>query len=167
MKIGHKIRLGTPSDAVGINEIGNHYIEHSVANFKLDPLSLDQREEWMSQFSNNGRLQILVSETKGQISGYACTGNFNDRSAYNTSVTTTVYIHPDYHGTGLGTQLYICLFERLSKEDLHRAYAGITQPNEASMALHRKFGFQQAGVYKEVGRKFGKYRDVIWLEKKL
>lgn len=163
----HDVRQGLPSDAEQINIIGNHYIEHSSANFKIEPLSLEERSKWMSQSSNTGRLQIIVSEIEGQITGYACTGNFNDRCAYNTSVTTTVYIHPEHTRNGLGTLLYTNLFNRLSKEDLHRAYAGITQPNEASMALHRKFGFYNAGEYKEVGRKFGKYSDVIWMEKKL
>jgi phosphinothricin acetyltransferase len=65
----------------------------------------------------------------------------------------------------MGTELYSALFAALTEEDLHRAYAGITLPNPTSMALHRKFGFRSIGVYREVGRKFGKYWDVEWFEK--
>ena len=68
---------------------------------------------------------------------------------------------------GIGTQLYSALFNALAEEDVHRAYAGITLPNEASVAVHKKFGFQSVGIYHEVGRKFDKYWDVEWFEKAL
>jgi phosphinothricin acetyltransferase len=84
-----------------------------------------------------------------------------------TSVETSIYLAPEATGRGMGTDLYAALFAALAEEDLHRAYAGVTLPNTASVALHRKFGFRSIGVYREVGRKFGKYWDVEWFEKPL
>ena len=63
-------------------------------------------------------------------------------------------------GQGLGRRLYAALFDALKDEDVHRAFGGITLPNDASVALHRAFGFEPVGIYREVGRKFGRYRDV-------
>ena len=70
-------------------------------------------------------------------------------------------------GRGLGVRLYAALFDRLADEDVHRAVAGITLPNPASIALHRRFGFRDVGVFSENGRKLGRYWDVAWLERDL
>jgi phosphinothricin acetyltransferase len=82
-------------------------------------------------------------------------------------VEVTVYCAPDAGGRGIGTLLYKSLFEALADEDLHRAYAGVTQPNEASVRHHTRFGFTHVGTYREVGRKFDAYWDVAWYEKPL
>ena len=79
----------------------------------------------------------------------------------------TVYCAPDAAGRGIGTLLYETLFKALECEDLHRAYAGIAQPNEASVRLHARLGFRHIGTYEEVGRKFGRYWDVAWYEREL
>jgi phosphinothricin acetyltransferase len=82
-------------------------------------------------------------------------------------VETSIYLAPGATGRGLGTRLYSALFAALEGEDIHRAYAGVTLPNDASLRIHERFGFRQVGVYEEVGRKFGTYYDVAWLEKRL
>ena len=73
---------------------------------------------------------------------------------------TSVYLHKEFNGKGIGTALYKDLFNRLKKMDIHCVMAGIGQPNEASVALHEKFGFKQAAMYKEIGKKFGRWIDV-------
>ncbi|MFM9755288.1 N-acetyltransferase family protein, partial [Streptomyces turgidiscabies] len=85
-----------------------------------------------------------------EILGYATSSPFRAKQAYATSVEVTVYLRPDAGGRGVGTLLYEALFEALSGEDLHRAYAGIAQPNEASVRLHERFGFRHVGTYREV-----------------
>jgi phosphinothricin acetyltransferase len=82
-------------------------------------------------------------------------------------VETSIYLAPAAMGRGVGTLLYERLFEALEAEDVHRAYAGVTLPNAASIRIHERFGFEQVGVYREVGRKFGVYHDVAWFEKRL
>jgi RimJ/RimL family protein N-acetyltransferase len=79
----------------------------------------------------------------------------------------TVYLAPDTIGAGIGTVLYEALFVVLADEDVHRACAGITMPNDASVRLHEKFGFRRVGVFTEQGRKFGRYWDVAWYERKM
>ncbi|GAB3173544.1 GNAT family N-acetyltransferase [Streptomyces incanus] len=102
-----------------------------------------------------------------QIPGYATSSPFRAKPAYATSVETTVHVAPDAKGRGIGALLYTALFEALAAEDLHRAYAGIARPNEASTRLHRLFGFRHTDTYREVGRKFGRHWDVAWHEKEL
>ena len=80
-------------------------------------------------------------------------------------VETSVYCDPSATGGGLGTALYATLFSVLAGEDLHRAYAGVALPNDASESLHRRFGFREIGTYTEVGRKFGQWWDVRWYER--
>ncbi|MFH8555879.1 GNAT family N-acetyltransferase [Streptomyces celluloflavus] len=99
--------------------------------------------------------------------GYATSGPLRPKAAYATSVEVSVYCAPHAVGRGIGTLLYQALFGALADEDVHRAYAGITQPNEASARLHARFGFRHLGTYGEVGHKFGRYWDVAWYEKRL
>ena len=101
------------------------------------------------------------------ILGYATSSPFRPKAAYATSVETSIYLAPDAGGRGIGTLLYKQLFDALATQDVHRAYAGITLPNEASVRIHERFGFRRIGVYEEVGRKFGRYYDVAWFEKRL
>jgi phosphinothricin acetyltransferase len=79
----------------------------------------------------------------------------------------TVYVAADATGKGIGTALYRDLFPRLAKQDVHRALAGITLPNPASLALHARFGFRQVAHFTENGRKLGRYWDVVWWEKEM
>lgn len=162
-----EIRPANISDAPGINEIGNHYITHSPANFKLEELSLDQRESWMKDFSETGRHRLLVGVEGKSVLGYTCSTSFHERCAYQTSIATTIYLHPEARKKGLGTQLYRELFDQLQGEDLNRAFAGITLPNNGSVAIHKKFGFTEVGVFTQAGHKYGKYWDVLWMEKAL
>ncbi|MFQ5843947.1 MAG: GNAT family N-acetyltransferase, partial [Planctomycetota bacterium] len=101
------------------------------------------------------------------VVGYACSTPFRPKPAYRTSVETTVYVAPAATGRGVGGRLYQALFDALAGEELHRAYAGIVPPNPASVALHRRFGFHEVGVAREVGHKLGRYWDVAWFEKGL
>ena len=87
--------------------------------------------------------------------------------AYNTTVEVAIYCAGEATGRGLGTMLYKALFEALAEEDVRMAMAGITLPNPASVALHEHFGFTLVGVMHEVGRKFDRYWDVAWYEKRL
>ena len=80
---------------------------------------------------------------------------------------TTVYLAPDATGQGLGRRLYGALFDSLAGADVHLAVGGITLPNEASLALHRAFGFEPVGIFRQVGYKFGRYWDVQWFQRRL
>ena len=99
--------------------------------------------------------------------GYADSHQYRAKRAYDTTVEVTVYCAPDATGRGLGTRLYTALFEAIQGEGVRMALAAITLPNEASIALHERFGFSLSGVQHDVGRKLGRYWDVAWYEKRL
>ena len=128
---------------------------------------MDQRLEWFTHYATTGRHRLFVAEDTGALVGYAISSRFMERRAYETSVSTSVYCALGQTGKGVGSALYRALFDAISDEDLHRAYAGITQPNKASVALHASFGFEQVAWFSEQGRKFDRYWDVAWFEKEL
>ena len=88
-------------------------------------------------------------------------------AAYRWSVETSIYVHPNHHRTGVGTALYAALLEALRLLGYHRAYAGVTEPNPASIGLHEAVGFEAFGTFAEVGYKLGAWRDVTWLAYRL
>jgi phosphinothricin acetyltransferase len=92
---------------------------------------------------------------------------FRPRAAYRPSVETTIYLDPQASGRGIGSMLYQQLFVDLQSEDVHRAFAGVAMPNPASVALHRRFGFTDIGTFGEVGRKQGRWWDVLWMQRSL
>ena len=161
------IRRGRESDLGPLTAIYNHYVEKTAITFDLEPFTVESRRPWFAPFAERGRHQLFVAEEAGRPIGWACTHRFRDKRAYETTVETSIYLAPDATGRGLGAALYERLFAALAGEDVHRAVAGITLPNEASVALHRRFGFTDVGVYREVGRKHGRYWDVLWLERAL
>lgn len=159
------IRPGTHGDLEQLNELYNHYVRTSPVTFDLEEISMDARREWFEGFG--GRYQLFVAVEEERVLGYAHSKQFRPKQAYETSVETTVYIAHDSVGLGLGRALYRVLFDALTTEDIHRAYAGITVPNAASFALHESFGFRQVAYFTEQGRKFERYWDVAWFEKEL
>jgi phosphinothricin acetyltransferase len=127
---------------------------------------MDERVEWASHYADSGRYRLLVVGDD-DVLGFATSSPYKDRAAYETSVELSVYLDPDATGRGLGAQLYGTLIPLIEHEDLHRAYGGIALPNPASVALHERLGFREVARYTEQGRKFGRYWDVVWLERPL
>ncbi|WP_329178297.1 GNAT family N-acetyltransferase [Streptomyces sp. NBC_01477] len=164
-----QVRAGAEKDLAALTDIYNHYIRETPITFDVTPFTPEERRPWLLSHPEDGPHRLLVARSAGdgRILGYATSSPFRPKAAYATSVETSVYLAPDAGGRGIGTRLYTALFEALADQDVHRAYAGVTLPNEASIRIHRRFGFQQIGVYEEVGRKFGTYHDVAWLEKRL
>ncbi|WP_371629514.1 GNAT family N-acetyltransferase [Streptomyces sp. NBC_00341] len=179
-----QVRPGVEGDLEALTDIYNHYVRETALTFDTAPFTPGQRLPWLRSYPVDGPHRLLVAQdvrnvdapgaggpdTGGpapRILGYATSSAFRPKAAYSTSVEVSVYCAPGAAGRGIGTLLYTALFEALAGEDLHRAYAGITQPNEASVRLHDRFGFRHLGTYAEVGRKFGRYWDVAWYEKRL
>lgn len=160
------IRQGTRDDLPAIVDIYNHYVAETHITFDVEPTSVAARSEWFDDFANHPNFQLFVATNANGVVGYAHSRSFRPKPAYSTSVETTVYLAPDAGGAGVGTRLYGALFEALATCDIHRAYGGIALPNEASKALHLKFGFEALCIMGEVGRKFDRYYDVQWFEKK-
>jgi phosphinothricin acetyltransferase len=152
-------------DLEGINDIYNHYVLSTAITFDVEPTSMAWRREWFSRFDARGRHRLLVARDGDGVLGYASSGPYRQRAAYETSVETSVYLAPDATGRGLGSALYEALLRELEVEDVHRAFAGIAMPNPASVRLHERFGFRRSGYFTEQGRKFDRYWDVAWFER--
>ena len=161
------IRRARLEDVPALLEIYNYYVLNTSVTFDVEPRSLAQRLAWFGDFSTEGRYQCFVAERDGGAIGWASSGKFKEKTAYGTSVETSVYLAPGESGKGLGHELYRTLLEALRGADLHRAYGGVALPNEASIRLHEAVGFHHVGTYREVGRKFGRFWDVAWYERSL
>ncbi len=167
------LRPGGPADLAALTDLYNHYVVETPFTFDTRPFATEERRAWLEQFSESGPHRLIVAERPagvgqaGQLLGFVSSHAFRVKAAYDTSIETTIYLDPTAVGRGVGTRLYAALFEALRGEDLHRAYAGIAQPNPASTALHEKLGFTQVALYHEVGRKFDRYWDVAWFERHL
>ncbi|MEU6089086.1 N-acetyltransferase family protein [Streptomyces sp. NPDC047085] len=164
-----QVRPGVEADLTALTALYNHYVRETPITFDLEAFTPEERRPWLLSHPEDGphRLMVATDADSQQILGYATSSPHRPKAAYATSVETSVYVLPDAGRRGIGSLLYDALFKALADEDVHRAYAGITQPNEASTRLHERFGFQYVGTYSEVGRKFGRYWDVAWYEKEL
>jgi phosphinothricin acetyltransferase len=162
------IRAATLDDLPSLTDIYNHYIRNSAITFDLNPFTPADRRAWFDDHGAPGPHRLLVAvDADGTCLGYASTSRWRPKPAYLTTVEASVYCHPDARGKGCGTALYRALFAALEGEDVHMIVAGVGLPNPASVALHRRFGFQSVGVFHGVGRKFGQFWDVEWFERPL
>lgn len=164
-----QVRPGVEADLTALTDIYNHYVRETAITFDTVPFTPRERRPWLLSHPEDGphRLKVAVRAESQEILGYATSSAFRPKPAYSTSVEVSAYLAPHARGRGIGTALYRALFDSLADEDVHRAYAGVAQPNEASARLHERFGFRHVGTYREVGRKFDRYWDVAWYERDL
>lgn len=158
-----QVRAGEVADLGQLTHIYNHYVVNSHATFDLTAFSVPARQRWFDQYATTGPHRLLVAASATDVLGYVTSSRFREKAAYATSVETTVYTRPEVAAQGIGSMLYVALFALLAGEEVHRALAGIVLPNDASLALHAKFGFSMVGTFREVGRKFDSWWDVCWL----
>lgn len=161
---GWKIRAARREDLAALVALYNRYVITSHCTFDVESFTEQSREPWWSIFDGE-RYQCLVAVDNDRLVGYACSTPFKSKAAYATSVEVSVYIAADAGGKGFGRRLYEALFEQLAAVDVHRAYAGIALPNAPSLALHEAFDFVEVARFTQVGRKFDRYWDVVWLER--
>ncbi|HCH31321.1 MAG TPA: GNAT family N-acetyltransferase [Oceanospirillaceae bacterium] len=160
------IRPAIEADLASINDIYNHYVQHTHITFDIEPWSAQKRLAWFSQF-NGKSYQLWVAEVDGQVRAFVYTGQFRAKAAYDKSAEVTIYAHHQLQTKGIGTALYDQLLLNLAETGLHRLYAVIALPNDVSIGLHKKLGFEQVGLLNEVGTKLGKKISVAMLEKRL
>ena len=159
------IRAATRADLPRLVEIYNYYIHNTPITFDLEPYTIETRTPWFDEHSDTGSHRMLVAVENDIVIGYATSSRFRSKAAYNPTVESSIYCAHDATGRGIGSMLYGALFDILASEDVNRIVAGVTIPNDASIALHKRFGFYEVGTFTEQGRKFGRYWDVTWLER--
>ena len=158
------IRTARLTDAEAIRGIYNRSIL-TVATFDLEPRSLDEQQQWLARRS--GAHIVLVADDVGTLVGFASLSPYRDRPAYRTTVENSVYVDESYQGKGIGKQLMTELVDTARDHGFHSMIARIVSSNAASIALHRAVGFEIAGVEKEVGRKLGRWLDVVVMQRML
>jgi phosphinothricin acetyltransferase len=150
------LRTATNDDAAAINTIYNQLIEATHVSFDTEPWSDEERRRWIDDHPG-GRHRVLVAEAEGRVVGFAASGPYRSKVAYETSVESTVCLLPAEIGRGVGRRLMTRLLDDLAAAGAHRAYAIVALPNDPSVAFHLEMGFRSLGIQHEVGRKFGRY----------
>lgn len=152
-------------DLPDLLRILNHYVLNDHCTFDTEPWSCADKQAWFDGFDTTGPWRLLVARRQGRLLGYAHSGQWRSKRAYDVTVETTVYLAPDATGRGLGALLLGGLLSTLRGTRARRAVAGIAQPNEASNRLHHSLGYRTVGTFHRVGRKFGRDWDVTWFER--
>ena len=165
MNVAPRIRDATEMDASALLAIYRPYVEASVVSFETQAPTVAEFAARISTALSGWTW--LVAEHEGRCIGYAYASMHRERAAYRWSAEVSAYVHPEHHRRGIARALYAELIRELQRMGYCHAFAGITLPNEASVAFHRSAGFEPIGVFRSVGRKFGRWHDVAWLQRKL
>lgn len=154
------IRVVQEQDANSICNIYNEYIKNTVITFEEEVIAAADIIKRITQVTADDLPWFVAEDELGNVIGYAYAAKWRDRFSYRFSVEVTVYLSSVQLSKGLGTKLYQVLFDELRRKNIHSAIGGITLPNEASVALHEKFGMVKVAHFKEVGLKFDRWLDV-------
>jgi phosphinothricin acetyltransferase len=159
------VRLAKVSDAEAMAEIYNHEVTTGTATFDLVPRDVEDQRRWITERS--GAYPAVVAERDGVVVGFGSLSRYRDRPAYATTVEDSVYVHDGHRGGGVGRALLDDLVTRAQDHGFHTIVARIAEGQEASVALHRACGFELVGVEREIGRKFGRWLDVVVMQRML
>ena len=155
------MRSASATDADAIARIYNYYIENTVITFEEEPVSPEAMVARVAEVQGLS-LPWLVAEIDKKVIGYAYANKWKVRSAYRHSVETTIYLEHGHEGRGVGKTLYAALLPPLRARGIHAVIGGAAMPNEASVALHEKLGFDHVATFREVGFKHGRWVDVAY-----
>lgn len=157
------VRPATIDDAEAIRAIYNPEVLESTVTFDLVPRTLEDQRAWMEQRSG-AHLVVVAEDDDGTILGFASLSPYRDRPAYATTVEDSVYVDRGHQGRGVGAALLTDLIDRAKLHGFHSVMARIVGGHEASIGLHRSLGFETVGIEREVGRKFGRWLDVVLMQ---
>ena len=157
-----RARLATIDDAEATRAIYNLEVTESTVTFDLVPRTLDEQRAWLS--ARSGAHAVLVAEDGDEVVGFASLSPYRDRPAYSTTVEDSVYVRRDQQGKGVGKLLLGDLIALATSHGFHAMMARIVGGHDASIALHRSLGFEIVGTEREVGRKFGRWLDVLVMQ---
>jgi phosphinothricin acetyltransferase len=159
------IRFAEPQDAAAIQAIYAPNVESTAISFELVPPTVEDMAERIARIAP--QFPWLVCEIDGQVAGYVYACSHRERAAYRWAVDVTVYVDTAHRRRGVGRALYTSLLELLRQQGYSKAYAGITLPNPGSVGVHEVMGFEPVAVYRGVGYKLGRWRDVGWWQLEL
>jgi phosphinothricin acetyltransferase len=158
-----KIRKAEEKDLSEIMEIYNKEIREGTATFDTVEKTTNDMKKWFRDHGSKN--PIVVAEDNSNIVGWAALSKYSNRCAYSITAELSLYIKEDCQGQGIGSKLMESILNEGEKAGLHTAIARISEGNENSIYVHKKFGFEHVGIYKEVGEKFGRLIDVYLMQK--
>lgn len=158
------IRLATDSDVQSINEIYNWYVPRSTCTYQEELEPIESRRAWFVAHQREPRQPVTVTTINGEVIGWGSLSGYRARSAYRFTCENSVYVRHDLHGRGVGSTILRDLIERAKRLDYHTIIAGIDGEQTASVALHASHGFGECGRQKQVGFKFGRWLDVVFMQ---
>jgi phosphinothricin acetyltransferase len=158
-----QVRTANDTDLPAILEIYNDAIMNTTAVYDYEPHTLEMRKQWFRIKEAQG-YPVFVAEDNGRVVGFSSIGPWRVWAAYKYSVENSIYVAADQRGKGIGKKLLEPLIEAAKQLDLHAIIAGIDATNEVSIKLHRGFGFTEAGQFKQVGFKFGRWLDLTFMQ---
>ena len=161
------VRPVADGDAEDIRAIYNPEVLGSTVTFDLVPRTLDEQLAWQHERSGAHAVLVAVDDATGELLGYASLSAYKARAAYATTVEDSVYIRRDQQGRGVGKLLLAELLAVATAHGFHAVMARIVGGHDASIALHARLGFEIVGTEREVGRKFGRWLDVVVMQKLL
>src|SRR5438309_1361820 len=160
-----EVRIAVPKDAPAIIDIYAPYVLGTAISFESEIPSVQEMEKRINNCLQ--KFPWIVCEVDGRLAGYVYASPHREREAYQWTCECSVYIHPNFKGKGLGTQLYKALFKMLTVQGMRNLYAGITLPNEASVKIHERLGFEFFALYDHVGYKLNSWHKVGWWKLRL
>jgi L-amino acid N-acyltransferase YncA len=158
-----QIRTALEQDLEAMLEIYNDVIVNTTAVYDYQPHTLEMRRQWFRIKEAQG-FPVFVAEEDGRVVGFSSIGPFRAWAAYKYSVENSVYVAADQRGKGIGKLLIAPLVEASVQLNMHTIIAGIDATNEASIKLHRSFGFNEVAHFKQVGYKFGRWLDLTFMQ---
>jgi L-amino acid N-acyltransferase len=161
------VRLARPGDAESMRRIYNREVTGSTVTFDLVPRTADDQLRWIDAHSGAHPALVAVDGESDSVVGFASLSPYRSRPAYATTVEDSVYVDTEQRARGIGKLLLSEILELATTSGFHAVMARIVGTHEASIALHRACGFEVVGVEREVGRKFGKWLDVLLMQRLL
>jgi L-amino acid N-acyltransferase len=159
------VRLAGLVDAEAVRAIYNREVTGSTVTFDLVPRSIDEQHAWLAEHAGAHPAVVAVDYVSGQVLGFGSLSPYRSRPAYSTTVEDSVYVDEPARGQGVGRMLLAELVRLAGVHGFHALMARIVGGHEASIALHQACGFEVVGVEREVGRKFGRWLDVVLMQR--
>ncbi|MFP8966901.1 GNAT family N-acetyltransferase [Pokkaliibacter sp. CJK22405] len=159
------IRSATPEDLPAILAIYNEVIANSTAVYALDPVSLESRVQWFNDRTAQG-FPVLVAEDQHEVVGFSSFGEWRAAwPGFRFTVEHSVHVRADQRGKGVGVQLVEALFPLARDKGMHVMLGGIDADNAGSVRFHERLGFEEVARFPEVGHKFGRWLNLVFMQK--